>query len=341
MIKTKECCLTVKIIGTGSYLPIEVLSNEDLEKIVETSDEWIVTRTGIKKRRIAAKGQFTSDMAVEAAKNALQDANITVDDVDFIIVSTLTPDYIFPSTACLVQSELGCKNAAAVDIQAACTGYLYALSFAKSLVQSGVYKNILLIASEKLSSIVDYEDRSTCVLFGDGASAAVVSSSETKSGLSIENVCLGADGEQAELLILPAGGCRKPASNETVKNKEHYIQMAGNEVFKHAVRRMESASKECLDQIGLSENNVSWLIPHQANKRIIDAIAKRFVHLPSDRIYETVHKYGNTSASSIGIALDELMKKQIVENNENILLTAFGSGFTWGAALLRYEGDNK
>jgi len=329
--------LKAKIIGTGSYLPKKILSNHDLEKIVDTSDEWIVTRTGIKERRIA-EGEFTSSMAVKAARKAIQDAGLTIDEIDFIIISTLTPDYMFPSTACLVQSKLGCKNAAGMDIQAACTGFLYGLSLANSLVKSGAYKNILLIASEKLSSIVDYEDRSTCVLFGDGASAVVVSSLN-RNGLSVESVCLGADGEQAELLILPAGGCREPASNKTVQEKKHFIRMAGNEVFKHAVRRMESASKECLSMVGMSEEDVSWLVPHQANKRIIDAIAKRFKHLAADRIFETVHKYGNTSASSVGIALDELMKEHTVKGGENILLTAFGSGFTWGASLLRYEGE--
>lgn len=330
--------MKAKIIGTGSYLPKKRLTNHDLEKMVDTSDEWIVTRTGIKERRIA-EDEFTSSMAVKAAKNAINDAGLTVDEIDFIIVSTLTPDYIFPSTACLVQNELGCKNAAGIDIQAACTGFLYGLSLANSLVKSGAHKNILLIASEKLSSIVDYEDRSTCVLFGDGASAVVVSALN-KDGLSVESVCLGADGEQAELLILPGGGCREPASIKTVQEKKHFIQMAGNEVFKHAVRRMESASKECLNMLGLSEEDVSWLVPHQANKRIIDAIAKRF-DLPPGRIFETVHKYGNTSASSVGIALDELMKEHAVKDDENILLTAFGSGFTWGASLLRYEGEVK
>ncbi len=331
--------MKAKIIGIGSYLPKKILSNHDLEKIVDTSDEWIVTRTGIKERRIA-EDEFTSTMAVKAARKAIQNAGLTVDEIDFIIVSTLTPDYMFPSTACLIQSELGCKNAAGIDIQAACTGFLYGLSLANSLVKSGTYKNILLIASEKLSSIVDYEDRSTCVLFGDGASAAVVSSLN-RNGLSVESICLGADGEQAELLILPAGGCREPASSKTIQEKKHFIQMAGNEVFKHAVRRMESASKECLDMAGMSEGDVSWLVPHQANKRIIDAIAKRFKHLAANRIFETVHKYGNTSASSVGIALDELMKEHTVKDGENILLTAFGSGFTWGASLLRYEGEVK
>lgn len=223
-----------------------------------------------------------------------------------------------------------------MDIQAACTGYVYALAVAKSFIETGIYKNVLVIAAEKLSSITNYKDRSTCVLFGDGAAACVVSSTKRK-GFSIESVRLGADGEQAELLILPAGGSRQPASLESVANGQHYIKMAGNEVFKHAVRRMESACKECLDSLGICEKEISWLIPHQANMRIIDAIAKRFEHLPSERIFKTVQKYGNTSASSIGIALDELLKGQQIHAGEKILLTAFGSGFTWGAAVLQAE----
>lgn len=326
-----------RIIGTGSYLPKKILNNHDLERMVDTSDEWIVSRTGMKERRIAQKNEYTSTMGIEAAKAAIAHAGISSDEIDFILVATLTPDYIFPSTACLIQEGLGLKHAAALDIQAACTGYLYALSMAKGYIRSGMYKNILIVASEKLSSIVDYEDRSTCVLFGDGASAAVISAD--KPGLCLRSSCLGADGGQAELLMLPAGGSRAPASQTTVDQKMHYIKMAGNEVFKHAVRRMETASKECLEKEGICEDQLTWLIPHQANKRIIDAIAKRF-HLTEDQIYTTVHKYGNTSASSVGIALDELMRENVVQNGENLLLTAFGSGFTWGAILLNYVKDS-
>lgn len=324
-----------KIIGTGSYLPERILTNRDLEQMVETSDEWIVSRTGMKERRIAREDEFTSDMGAAAARAAVEDAGLGLDEIDFILVATLSPDYMFPSTACLIQQKLGAKKAGAMDIQAACTGYLYALSVAKGFVESGLYKNVLVIAAEKLSSITNYKDRSTCVLFGDGAGACVVS--REGEGLAIESIQLGADGDQAELLVLPAGGSRKPASKETVEAGEHYIKMAGNEVFKHAVRRMEAACKECLDAAGVSEMEISWLIPHQANLRIIDAIAKRFEHLPSERIFKTVQKYGNTSASSVGIALDELLKEHDVKKQERILLTAFGSGLTWGAAVLRSE----
>jgi 3-oxoacyl-[acyl-carrier-protein] synthase-3 len=220
-----------------------------------------------------------------------------------------------------------------MDIQAACTGLIYALSIAKAFIEAGTYKNILIIAAEKLSSIVNYKDRSTCVLFGDGAAACIVGSEG--EGLEIESVCLGADGEQSELLIMPGGGSRNPTSAETLEQGLHYIKMTGSEVFKHAVRRMESACKECLEQAKMTEEDIAWVIPHQANERIIDAIAKRFKHLSSDHVYKTVHKYGNTSASSVGIALDELMKEGTVQKGESILLTAFGSGFTWGAAILK------
>lgn len=324
-----------KIIGTGSYLPEKVLSNQDLEKIVETTDEWIVTRTGMKERRIARNDEHTSQMGSAAALKALESASLSPEQIDFIIVATITPDYIFPSTACLIQQQIGAKNAAGMDIQAACTGYLYALSMAKAFIKSGTYKNILIVASEKLSTITDYQDRSTCVLFGDGASACVVSSEGR--GLVLECIKLGADGEQAELLMMPAGGSRKPASIESIAAREHYIKMAGGEVFKHAVRRMEGACKECIEAAGISEKEITYLIPHQANMRIIDAIAKRFEHLPPERIFKTVQKYGNTSASSVGIALDELCKEYAVRPQDKILLTAFGGGFTWGAALLRGE----
>jgi 3-oxoacyl-[acyl-carrier-protein] synthase-3 len=321
-----------KIVGLGSYVPKKVLTNQDLEKIVDTSDEWITTRTGIKERRIAARDEFTSDMGYLAAKKALKDANLSIKDIDFILVATLSSDYIFPSTACLIQQKLKADNIPALDVQAACSGYIYALCLAKALVEKKAYKNVLIVASEKLSAITNYKDRSTCVLFGDGAAAAVVSLEG--SGLEIENTYLGADGSLAELLILPAGGCKNPASYETVKEKKHFIQMEGKEVFKHAVRRMLEAVEKCLKDAKIDKKEVSWLIPHQANERIIDAIAKRFSHLPKERIYkDVVRMFGNTSASSIGLALDFLKKE--FKKNDTILLTAFGAGFTWGAAILK------
>lgn len=325
-----------RIIGTGSYLPERILSNHDLEKMVDTTDEWIVTRTGMKERRIARPDEHTSEMGFHAAKEALASAGISAEQIDLILFATITPDFSFPSSACLLQARLKAVNAAANDIQAACTGFIYTLSQAKAYIESGLYQNILVVASEKLSSIVNYEDRNTCVLFGDGASACVVSSKG--DGLLVRDVCLGADGELAELLMVPAGGSRKPASQETVCAKEHYLRMEGKEVFKHAVRRMEAASKQCLDRVGLKESEISWLIPHQANMRIIEAIAKRF-EVPSERVFLTIHKYGNTSASSVGIALDELLKTHKIQNGENVLLTAFGAGLTWGASVLTSNRD--
>lgn len=329
-------CKTARIIGTGSYLPEKILSNFDLEKMVETSDEWITTRTGIKERRIAGSEEFTSTMGVKAAQKALKAAGKKPEDIDLILVATLTPDFIFPSTAALIQRAIQAPQAAAFDFQAACTGYLYGLSMAKGFIEAGLYQNILLIASEKLSSIVNYNDRNTCVLFGDGAAAAIISTEG--EGFAIREVCLGADGEVAELLMLPAGGSRKPASLETVENGEHFISMEGKEVFKHAVRRMENAAKECLIKANISQEAINWLIPHQANERIIDAIAKRF-EISEDKVFKTVHKYGNTSASAIAIALDELIRGAApIEEGNHMLLVAFGAGFTWGASILTKIG---
>ncbi len=322
---------TARIIGTGSYLPERVLSNVDLEKMVDTSDDWILTRTGMKERRLAHENEHTSFMGSEAAKKAMEDAGVAAADIDMILVATLSPDYAFPSTAAIIQADLKAEKAAALDFQAACTGYVYGLSLARAYVESGLCKNVLLIASEKLSSIVDYEDRTTCVLFGDGAGASVIS--DEGEGLAIKHVCLGADGNQAELLIMPAGGSRHPASKDTVERRLHYLKMDGKEVFKHAVRRMEAAANQCLEEVGIKKDDISWLVPHQANIRIINALAKRF-EMPDDRVFKTIHKYGNTSASSVIIALDELRKEQPIKSEEHLLLVAFGAGLTWGASVL-------
>lgn len=320
-----------RIIGMGSYLPKKILTNKELESMVETSDDWIVTRTGIKERRVAEDGEYTSTMGIQAAKEAIEKAKIDPKDIDLIIVATCTPDYLFPSTGALIQREIGAENAAAFDMQAACSGYIFALSLAKSYIESEAYKNILIVASEKISSIVDYQDRNTCVLFGDGAAAAVIS--YEGKGLEIRDVSLGTDGNHAELLIVPGGGTRLPSSQATVNDKMHYLKMEGREVFKHAVRLMEVAAKQCLKRLNLSEKEISWLVPHQANIRIISAIAKRF-ELPDDSVYKTVHKYGNTSASGVAIALDELLKEKQIQKGEHVLLVAFGAGLTWGASLL-------
>ena len=327
-----------RIVSTGSYLPEKILSNSDLEKMVDTSDEWIMTRTGMKERRLAATDESTSEMGFQAAKRAMEKSGIDIEKIELILFATLTPDYPFPSTACLIQARLGAFNAAAVDLQAACTGYIYALSQAKAYIESGMYRSVLVVAAEKLSSIVNYQDRATCVLFGDGAAACVVAA-EGK-GLFLSNICLGADGRLAELLIVPAGGSKKPASIETVQANQHYLQMDGKEIFKHAVRRMEMAARHCLESASLKEEQIKWLIPHQANMRIIEAIAKRF-DLGMERVFLTLHKYGNTSASSVGIALDELLQEKDVKEEDNILLVAFGAGLTWGAAILTCGGDEK
>lgn len=319
------------IAGMGTYLPERVLSNHDLEKMVDTSDEWILSRTGISERRLAHSEEFTSDMGYEAAKKALAQADADPKDVELILVATMTPDYPSPSTAALIQSRLGIPCAAAMDVQAACTGFLYILSIAKSFIESGMHKNILIVASEKMSSFIDYNDRNTCVLFGDGAAAAFITSE--KKGLSVDNIQLGADGKLAELIIIPGGGSRSPASETSFQDGSHFFKMAGKEVFKHAVRRMASAAQTCLDDVGLKQEDISWLIPHQANVRIIDAIAKYFV-IPPEKVYKTLHKYGNTSASSLPIALSELLQEKSIQDGERLLLVAFGGGLTWGASLL-------
>lgn len=324
------------ITHTGSYLPSKVLTNADLEKMVDTNDEWIVSRTGIKERRIARKNEFTSEMGAIAAKICLEKARVDVKEIDLIIVATLTPDHTFPSTACHVQRELKAVNAAAFDIQAACTGLLYSLVVAKSFIESGMYRNILVIGSEKLSSIVDYTDRSSCVLFGDGAAAVLVQNKGP--GLRICDYDLGADGKEAELLILPAGGCRKRPTDEGVEEKDHYLQMNGRDVFKHAVRRMEQSMKISLQKASISTEEIDWLVPHQANIRIIDALSKR-AGVDDSKVIKTVEKYGNTSASCIGICIDEMLEKNLVKVGQNVILVGFGAGLTWGSIVLKMEGE--
>lgn len=323
--------IKARIVGMGSYLPERVMTNHEFEKLVDTSDEWIVSRTGIKERRIAASGEFTSDMGAAAAKKAMASAGITGDQIDLILVATMTPDYISTATGALIQPLIGATRAAAVDIQAACTGFIYALSMAKAFIESGMYQNILLIAAERMSTYVNYKDRGTCILFGDGASAAVIRNEG--AGLAIENVCLGADGNLAQLVIVPGGGVRHPPSLASVEQELHSFKMEGSEVFKNAVRRMGAAARECLSKAGLKDEEISWLVPHQANLRIMEAIAKSF-NIPNNRMYRTVHKYGNTSASSIPLALDELIQQNPIQPGEHILLVAFGAGLLWGASIL-------
>lgn len=324
--------LKARITSMASYLPERVLTNSDLEKMVETTNDWIVSRVGILERRIARPDEGASDMGAESAKKLLKEQNISPDSIDLILVATMTPDYLAPSTAALIQAKIGAKSAAAMDFQAACTGFIYGLSLAKAYIESGMYKRILLIASEKMSSFVDYQDRNTCILFGDGAAAAMIEGEG--SGLCIESICLGADGSNPEIAWIPAGGSLFPPTEDTVKNRQHYFSMQGKELFKHAVRKMGASAESCMEKASVQEKDISWIVPHQANARIIDALAKTFTIDP-ERVYRTIHKFGNTSASSVAIALDELIREKGVENGETLLLCGFGAGLTWGAAIVK------
>src|SRR5262245_4003961 len=317
------------IAGTGRALPDRVLTNADLEKMVETSDEWIVTRTGIRERRLSAPGQENSDLATEAARKALEAAGLDVHDVDHIFIATVTPDRILPSMSCTVQRKLDASHAAALDINAACSGFVYGLQIAKSLIESGASNTVLLIGAETLSRIVDYEDRNTCVLFGDGAGAAVLRPCD--AGLGVLSVKLGADGAQGgDMLTIPAGGSHRPASHETVAAREHYIRMKGNELFKFAVRAMESISLEALAEAGRDAGELKALIPHQANRRIIDATAERLGIAP-EKVFMNIERFGNTSAASVPILLDEVVRDGKIQEGDLVELVAFGGGVTWGA----------
>lgn len=324
------------VIGMGSYLPSKILSNHDLEDLVDTTDEWITSRTGIHERRVAAVGEETSDMGVAASLKALDNAQIAKEAIDLILVATATPDFLVTSCAGIIQQKLG-LSVPAVDIQAACSGFLYALSMAKAYVASGMYTHVLVVATEKMSAFTDYTDRSTCILFGDGAASAVISSE--KRGLCIQDIVLGADGKGSELIYMPAGGSKRPASTITCEKREHYFKMEGREVFKHAVRRMNQVAAECMERCGLQTDEISWLIPHQANLRILTAMAKQF-SIPQERVYKTVHKYGNTSASSVLIALDELLQENPGKPGDHYLLVTFGAGLTWGASILTKAGES-
>lgn len=323
----------LKIVSTGSAVPEKVLTNFDLEKIVDTSDEWIQARTGIRERRIADEDTATSDLVIEAARRAMKDAGLGPKDLDAIIVGTVTPDMLFPSTACFVQKGLGINQIPAFDVSAACSGFLYALAIADGLIANRTYEVILLAGAETLSKILDWTDRSTCVLFGDGAGASVVAASETEAGLL--SMHLGADGSLGDLLKQPGGGSRFPASHETIENRLHYVKMKGNDVFKYAVRAMEDCALKALREADLTSRDVDILIPHQANLRIIKATAKR-LGIPMDKVYVNIDRYGNISAGSIPIALDEACRAGRVREGDIVLLDAFGGGFTWGAAVLRW-----
>ncbi len=323
----------ISIAGTGMYLPEKILTNADLEEMVDTSDEWIMTRTGISERHIAAEGETTSNLGSKAALRALEDAGVAADEVDMILCATVTPDMMMPNTACFIQDQIGAKNAFCFDIEAACSGFLYALETAKNYILAGTAKTVLVIGAEKLSSFTDWEDRATCVLFGDGAGAVVLREGEGDAG--IKSIVMGSDGSLADLLKIPAGGSKAPSSAETVEARQHFINMAGREVFKHAVRCMCDAGKTALANAGIRIEEVKCIIPHQANMRIIQAIGDR-LEVDIDKFYVNLSRVGNISGASIPVALDEAVKGGIIENGDKLLFVAFGGGFTWGAAAMEW-----
>jgi 3-oxoacyl-[acyl-carrier-protein] synthase-3 len=322
-----------RITGTGSFAPKKVITNHDLEKLVDTTDEWITERTGIKERRIAEKGQSTSDLAYEASKKALKAAGLGAHELDLILVATMTPDTILPSMGCVLQEKLGAKNAAAFDIYAACSGFIYGLSVANAFIKSEMYKNILLVGAEILSRFTDWEDRTTCVLFGDGAGAVVIQRHAGKRG--VLSTHLHSDGSLGNLLHVPAGGALHPASHDTIRKRMHFIKMKGNETFKAAVRALEDVVQESLEHNKVKPEEIDFLVPHQANLRIIQAMAQR-LNMPMEKVVLTVHKYGNTSAASIPMALDEAVRDGRIKENQLLLFEAFGGGLTWASALVRW-----
>ena len=324
---------TCSITGVGSYVPEKILTNADLEKMVDTSDEWITTRTGIKERRIAAKDEFTSDLAAKAAQRAMKMAGVTADQIDLIIVATITPDMPFPATACFVQQKIGAKRAAAFDLEAACSGFIYGLEIGQQFIMSRTYDTVLVIGAEKLSSITDWKDRNTCVLFGDGAGAAMLQNRANSHGLL--TAVMGADGGKADLLFMPGGGSRCPASKDSVDARLHFLRMSGKETFKNAVQAMCSAAQEVLRRCEVDITRIKCVIPHQANRRIIDAVGERLGATP-EQMFINVHRYGNTSAASVAIALDEAVASGKIQRGDLILLVVFGAGLTWGAAVIEW-----
>lgn len=322
----------VGIIGVGEYLPKRIVTNRDLEKMVDTSDEWIVMRTGIKERHLAGKDEATSDMAIKAAEAALGDAKLRAESLELIITATISPDMQFPSVATIVQAAIKAKRAACFDVSAACAGFVYALVIAQQFIANGTYKNALIIGAEKLSSFVDWTDRNTCVLFGDGAGAAVVAPVARGGILS---TYLGSDGRGGDLLMVPAGGSRLPPTHKTIDNRLHFVKMQGNELFKVAVRCMVDAANKALKQAGLACKDVDCFIPHQANERIILAVAKR-LGLDINKVFMNIGKYGNMSSASTATALCEAVKTGKVKNGDVVVLDVFGAGLVWGACVIKW-----
>ncbi|CQR55562.1 beta-ketoacyl-ACP synthase III [Paenibacillus riograndensis] len=327
----KQQLRPVGIIGTGKYVPEQILTNSDLEKMVETNDEWIVSRTGIRERHIAAPHEATSDLAYEAALKALDSAGMKAEDLDLIIVATVTPDSTVPSTACILQDKLGAKGAAAFDLSAACSGFVYSLATATGFIQNGMYNNALVIGADTLSRITDYTDRNTCVLFGDGAGAVIIG--EVPEGRGFQSFDLGAEGSGGSLLNIEAGGSRLPASHQTIEDKKHFLYMNGREVFKFAVRVMGTATERVLTKAGLGKENIDLFIPHQANIRIIQSAMQR-LDLPPEKCVINVDKYANTSAASIPLALVEAAEEGRIKEGDTLLMVGFGGGLTWGASVL-------
>ncbi len=322
------------LAGVGAATPGRVLTNYDFEKMVETSDEWIVTRTGIRERHVVENGTVGTDLALEASRKALREAGLSPDGLDLILLGTVTPDYLVPSSACILQQKLGATKAAAMDVVAGCTGFIYGLATANAFIQSGMYQNILVIGVEVLSKLTNYKDRNTCVLFGDAAGAAVVKAVPPDERRGILSTFLAADGSLADLLYVPIGGTVEPLTPENYDQRGQYIKMAGNEVFKSAVREMGEAAALALEKAGCSSEELTLLIPHQANIRIIEATAKR-VGLPMEKVYVNIDKYGNTSSASVPLALWEARQTGRVKEGDLVLMVAFGAGFTWGSVLVR------
>ena len=327
---------TAAITGVEGYVPDYILTNKELETMVDTNDEWITTRTGIKERRILkGEGKGSSVLGIEAVKGLLRKTNIHAKDVDLIICATATPDMIFPSTACIIANKVGASNAFAYDLMAACSGFLYALSTASKFIETGTYENIIVVGTDKMSSIIDYQDRATCIIFGDGAGAIMLQKSE--EGLGLQDAILRSDGSGSEFLHMKAGGSAKPATHETIKSREHYVFQDGQPVFKAAVKSMADVSEEIMQRNNLTSEDVAWLVPHQANKRIIEATARR-MGVGKEKVMLNIEKYGNTTNGTIPLCLWEWENK--LKKGDNLILAAFGGGFTWGSIYIKWAYDS-
>lgn len=326
----------VAVIGTGAYAPERVLTNRELETMVDTSDEWIVSRTGMRERRIAAEDEFTSDLGAKAAMRAIESAGIKPKEIDLIIAPTITPDRPWPNTACLIQTKIGAKHAACIGLEAACSGFIYAMETARNYLATGAATTALVVGAEKMSSIIDWSDRNTCVLFGDGAGAIVMRAGGEETGMICSS--MGSDGSLSDLLMVPAGGSRLPTSEGTVQDRLHYLKMSGREVYKYAVSKMVHSVKDVLHKCGMEPKDIDWYIPHQANMRIIQGVGKR-LGVPTEKFVVNVEKYGNTSGASIGLALDEAVRDGRIKRGDKVLCVAFGGGFTWGATLMVWTNE--